>query len=290
MRIISFHCHDGHVRTGVVLNDRVLDVSEWVVRLPLSEAALAHHQQAGSLPPLGGILRCLSAGPEALRQLQAHVSQCADQTQWSLRDVALYAPVPRPGKIIGVGRNYADHAKETGVAPFEKPRIIFKMPSSVAAPGAVVRRPQGAYGRDIDASTALHHVAGYTVLNDMSAREFQFDMSPAQTTFAKSMDGFCPMGPWLVTRDEVPDPQNLEVYCWLNGVQMQHGHTKDMLFTVKDLVAYVSQFMTLEPGDIITTGTPAGIGAFRTPPLYLQPGDHLEFEVTGVGKLSHSIA
>jgi len=88
----------------------------------------------------------------------------------------------------------------------------------------------------------------------------------------------------------VPDPQNLEVYCWLNGVQMQHGHTKDMLFTVKALVAYVSQFMTLEPGDIITTGTPAGIGAFRTPPLYLQPGDHLEFEVTGVGRLSHSIA
>jgi 2-keto-4-pentenoate hydratase/2-oxohepta-3-ene-1,7-dioic acid hydratase in catechol pathway len=305
MRIVSFHCHDGHVRTGVVLNDRVLDISEWVERLPLSEEAKRHHQHAGSLPPLGGILRCLSAGPEALRHLQAHVSQCADQTQWALSAVALYAPVPRPGKIIGVGRNYADHAKETGVAPFEKPRIIFKMPSSVAAPGAVVRRPQGvhkldfeaelavvmgAYGRDIDASTALHHVAGYTVLNDLSAREFQFDISPAQTTFAKSMDGFCPMGPWLVTRDEVPDPQNLEVFCWLNGVQMQHGHTKDMLFAVKDLVAYVSRFMTLEPGDIITTGTPAGIGAFRTPPLYLQPGDRLAFEVTGVGKLSLSIA
>ena len=305
MKLISFHVNDQRVRTGVVLQDRVLDISDWVMNLPLSEDATRHHQHAGSLPPLGGVLRWLSAGAEAMSQLQAHVSQCADQSQWALRDVALYAPVPRPGKIIGVGRNYADHAKETGVAPFEKPRIIFKMPSSVAAPGAVVRRPQGvhkldfeaelavvmgAYGRDIDASTALRHVAGYTVLNDMSAREFQFDISPAQTTFAKSMDGFCPMGPWLVTRDEVPDPQNLEVYCWLNGVQMQHGHTKDMLFSVKDLVAYVSRFMTLEPGDIITTGTPAGIGAFRTPPLYLQPGDRLEFEVTGVGKLSHSIA
>ena len=305
MKIISFHVHDQRVRTGAVFNNRVLDISDWVMDLPLSEEATRHHQLAGSLPPLGGILRWLSAGAEALSQLRAHVSQCADQSQWALSDVALYAPVPRPGKIIGVGRNYADHAKETGVAPFEKPRIIFKMSSSVAAPGAVVQRPQGvhkldfeaelavvmgAYGRDIDASTALRHVAGYTVLNDMSAREFQFDISPAQTTFAKSMDGFCPMGPWLVTRDEVPDPQNLEVYCWLNGVQMQHGHTKDMLFTVKDLVAYVSRFMTLEPGDIITTGTPAGIGAFRTPPLYLQPGDRLEFEVTGVGKLSHSIA
>ena len=305
MKIISFHVHDQRVRTGAVFNNRVLDISDWVMDLPLSEEATRHHQLAGSLPPLGGILRWLSAGAEALSQLQAHVSQCADQSQWALSDVALYAPVPRPGKIIGVGRNYADHAKETGVAPFEKPRIIFKMPSSVAAPGAVVQRPQGvhkldfeaelavvigAYGRNIDTSTALAHVAGYTVLNDMSAREFQFDISPAQTTFAKSMDGFCPMGPWLVTRDEVPDPQNLEVYCWLNGKQMQHGHTKDMLFSVKALVAYVSQFMTLEPGDIITTGTPAGIGAFRTPPVYLQPGDHLEFEVTGVGKLSHSIA
>jgi 2-keto-4-pentenoate hydratase/2-oxohepta-3-ene-1,7-dioic acid hydratase in catechol pathway len=305
MKIISFHVHDQRVRTGAVFNNRVLDISDWVMNLPLSEEATRHHQLAGSLPPLGGILRWLSAGAEALSQLQAHVSQCADQSQWALSDVALYAPVPRPGKIIGVGRNYADHAKETGVAPFEKPRIIFKMSSSVAAPGAVVQRPQGvhkldfeaelavvmgAYGRDIEASVALRHVAGYTVLNDMSAREFQFDISPAQTTFAKSMDGFCPMGPWLVTRDEVPDPQNLEVYCWLNGEQMQHGHTKDMLFSVKALVAYVSQFMTLEPGDIITTGTPAGIGAFRTPPLYLQPGDRLEFEVTGVGKLSHSIA
>lgn len=148
----------------------------------------------------------------------------------------------------------------------------------------------GGYGKDIPESEALSRVAGYTVLNDLSAREFQFDISPAQTTFAKSMDGFTPMGPWLVTRDEVADPQTLDVSCWLNGVAMQHGHTADMLFPVATLIAYVSRFMTLEPGDVIATGTPAGIGAFRTPPVYLQPGDHLRFEVSQVGSMEHLIA
>ena len=328
MKLITYRLSDSRVRTGVVLNDRVLDISDWLEDLPLSAQTVASHLAAGTGVPLGGILRWLSAGPEAHALLQVHVADATTQNLAdattpnpaeathpnlaqasaplpALADVTLYAPVPRPGKIIGVGRNYADHAKETGVAPFEKPRIIFKMPSSVAAPGAPVVRPQGvtkldfeselavvigAYARDVDESDALSVVAGYTVLNDVSAREFQFDVSPAQTTFAKSMDSFCPMGPWLVTRDEVPDPQALDVSCWLNGERMQHGHTSDMLFSVKALVAYVSQFMTLEPGDILTTGTPAGIGAFRQPPVYLQPGDQLRLEVTGVGSMTHAIA
>lgn len=312
MKLITYRQSDSRVRTGVVLNDRVLDISDWLENLPVSAQAEAHHLAAGTVAPVGGILRWLSAGPEADALLKAYVAKATHPNLAqaitdlpALAAVTLYAPVPRPGKIIGVGRNYADHAKETGVAPFEKPRIIFKMPSSVAAPGASVVRPNGvtkldfeselavvigAFARDVDASDALSFVAGYTVLNDVSAREFQFDVSPAQTTFAKSMDSFCPMGPWLVTRDEVPDPQALDVSCWLNGERMQHGHTADMLFPVKALVAYVSRFMTLEPGDILTTGTPAGIGAFRQPPLYLQPGDQLRLEVTGVGSMTHAIA
>ena len=304
MKLITYHHQDDRVRTGVVVNQHVLDISDWIEAMPVSASVSSHHQRVGTAVPVGGILRWLSAGPQALAKLQDHVAWGA-VPQAALAEVHLYAPVPRPGKIIGVGRNYADHAKETGVAPFEKPRIIFKMSSSVVAPGAPVVRPAGvtkldfeselavvigALGRDIPESQALEHVAGYTVLNDVSAREFQFDISPAQTTFAKSMDGFCPMGPWLVTRDEVPDPQALEVSCWLNGARMQHGHTADMLFPVKTLVAYVSQFMTLEPGDVIATGTPAGIGAFRQPPLYLQPGDELRLEVTGVGSMTHAIA
>ncbi len=304
MKLITYRLSDSRVRTGVVLDDRVLDISDWLETLPVSALAVAHHLAAGTVAPVGGILRWLSAGPEAHALLQVHLAETTTPNL-ALADVTLYAPVPRPGKIIGVGRNYADHAKETGVSPFEKPRIIFKMPSSVAAPGASVVRPNGvtkldfeselavvigSYARDVAEVDALSVVAGYTVLNDVSAREFQFDVSPAQTTFAKSMDSFCPMGPWLVTRDEVPDPQALDVSCWLNGERMQHGHTADMLFSVKALVAYVSQFMTLEPGDILTTGTPAGIGAFRQPPVYLQPGDQLRLEVTGVGSMTHAIA
>ena len=308
MKIITYRHNGGPVLTGVVLEQRVLDISQWIASLPISTQANAHHLQSGTSAPADGIMRWLQSGSQAIAALDAHVHIALLDPTLSMAafdSVQLYAPVPRPGKIIGVGRNYADHARETGVAPFETPRIIFKMASSVAAPGAPVTRPAGitkmdfeaelalivgGYGKDVPESEALSLVAGYTILNDLSAREFQFDVSPAQTTFAKSMDGFAPMGPWLVTRDEIENPQTLEVSCWLNGAQMQRGYTEDMLFPVAKLIAYVSRFMTLEPGDVITTGTPAGIGAFRTPPVYLQPGDHLRFEVTHVGSMEHRIA
>ena len=303
MKLITFHRHDGRVRTGVVLNQQVLDISDWIETLPVSAQALAHHQRAGTLPPVGGMLRWLSAGPDALPKLQDHVAWGA-VPDVDLADVSLYAPVPRPGKIIGVGRNYADHAKETGVAPFEKPRIIFKMSSSVVAPGAPVVRPPGvtkldfeselavvigAYGRHIPEAQALEHVAGYTVLNDVSAREFQFDISPAQTTFAKSMDGFCPIGPVLLTAEALPNPQDLEISTHVNGQRMQHASTRDMLFPVATLIAYVSQYMTLEPGDVLTTGTPAGIGAFRSPPVWLAAGDKVEVHIAPIGTLETHI-
>ena len=120
--------------------------------------------------------------------------------------------------------------------------------------------------------------------------EFQFDVSPAQTTFAKSMDGFCPMGPCLVSADEIPDPQTLDLRCEINGELMQQGHTADMLFPVARLIEYLSGFMALEPGDVIATGTPAGIGAFRKPPRWLQPGDQIRMTISHIGVLEHSIA
>ena len=312
MKLITYRTGAGPVLTGVAIDGdaegRVLNISAWIVTLPVCQEAQQHNTAAGIAAPQGGIMRWLQSGSGKLQALATHVdSALADPASAfdRLTDVHLYAPVPRPGKIIGVGRNYADHAAETGVAPFETPRLLFKVPSSVTAPGAAIPRPSsvtkmdfevelavvmGGYGKDVPASQALSLVAGYTVLNDISAREFQFDIAPAQTSFAKSMDGFAPMGPWLVTRDEIDDPQKLEVFCWLNGTQMQHGHTADMLFSVATLIAYVSRFMTLEPGDIITTGTPAGIGAFRKPPVYLQPGDRLRFEVSQVGSMEHLIA
>ena len=308
MKLITYHQGDAAIRTGLVMADeRVLELSDWMAGLVPSTQACRHLQAAGVTPAGAGMLRWLQSGAGALPALAEHVAQRLSDPATaftSLETITLFAPVPRPGKIIGVGRNYADHAKETGVQPFEAPRIIFKMSSSVAAPGAPVPRPasvtkmdfeaelavvMGGYGKNVPEDQALALVGGYTILNDLSAREFQFDISPAQTTFAKSMDGFAPMGPWLVTPDEIADPQSLDVSCWLNGQQMQHGHTADMLFPVATLIAYLSRFMTLEPGDVIATGTPAGIGAFRQPPVYLQPGDELRFEVSHIGSMIHRI-
>ena len=299
MKLLSFRGADGLARVGVLRDGQVLDLDDQVAGLAVPAALLAHLAVQGLAAAPRGMLRLLQAGPGALAQLALPAKGLP------LAQVQLLAPLPRPGKVVAVGRNYADHAKETGVAPFEAPRIIAKLPSSVCAPGSRVIRPAGvakldfevelavvigSLARQVPRERALEFVAGYTVLNDVSAREFQFDVSPAQTTFAKSMDGFCPMGPWIVSADEIPDPQVLDLSCHVNGEAMQLGHTADMLFPVARLIEYLSGFMALEPGDVIATGTPAGIGAFRTPPRWLQPGDRLRLEISRIGVLEHEIA
>ena len=305
MRFASFRGSGGEPRTGAVVRDRVIDLTDFVATLGVAADHAAALASRGLAAPPGGMLRLLHAGPQAMREVAAHVEALSrDDAGQPLAQTALLAPIPRPGKIVAIGRNYADHAKETGVDPFEKPRIIAKLPSSVVGPGAVVRRPApvtkldfeaelaviiGAFASSVPQARALEVVAGYTALDDVSAREFQFDVSPPQTTFAKSMDAFCPMGPWLVTRDEIPDPQTLEVACFVNGEAMQRGHTKDMIFAVDRLIAYITQYMTLEPGDVIATGTPAGVGAFRKPPVWLKPGDRVRIEVSRIGALEHTI-
>lgn len=304
MRLVTFRDPKNGRRSGVVSGARVIDLTAVIAALPLP-AVVA---QRGLAPAVGSMLHLLYAGADGLasvrRAVNAAVAAGAPERHPLLREVQLDAPVPRPGKVVAIGRNYADHAKETGVQPFERPRVIAKLPSSVTGPGTVVRRPApvskldfegelgvviGSFVSNVPRTEALNTVAGYTILNDLSAREFQFDVSPPQTTFAKSMDGFCPMGPWLVTADEVPDPQTLEIRSYVNDVQMQHGNTASMLFPVAQVIEYLSQFMSLEPGDVIATGTPAGSGAFRDPPVWLQPGDRLRIEISKVGTLEHSI-
>lgn len=308
MKLVSYRGALAQASTGVVVRERVIDVTDIVAAIDFPAARLEALARRGLALPAGGMLRLLYAGPRALdelaRRVDAIVRDGPLERHPPLAGMALLAPIPRPGKIVAVGRNYADHAKETGVDPFEKPRIIAKLPSSVVGPGSVVERPQAVTKMDFEAELAVvigdfasnvprahahDYVAGYTALDDLSAREFQFDVSPPQTTFAKSMDGFCPMGPWLVTRDEVPDPQALELACFVNGEAMQHGSTADMIFPVDVLIEYLSRFMTLEPGDVIATGTPAGIGAFRKPPVWLQPGDRVRIEISRVGILEHAI-
>lgn len=250
------------------------------------------------------LLGVLQAGEAALVECARLVALAAQPGSPRLGPARIMAPF-LPGKILGVGRNYADHAKEVGGPKLTAPRIFLKPSSSVVGPGAAVRIPPAVTKPDWEAELAvvigrpawqvpegraLDHVAGYTVLNDVSAREFQFDQPLAMTSFAKGLDGFCPMGPWLVTADAVGEPWDLEVTCHLNGEEVQRGNTHDLIFSVPALIAYLSRYMELQPGDVIATGTPAGSGHFRTPPRYLKSGDRLRLEVARVGILEHSIA
>lgn len=308
MKLVTYKHLRPTPRVGAVIEGRVVDLTAEVASLPHSDPSREFSARTGIALPTEGMLRLLHAGPEALTRLAARVESVrhgdALRTCPPVKDTRLLAPIPRPGKIVAIGRNYADHAKETGVKPFEKPRIIGKLSSSVVAPGESVVIPPGVAKLDFEVelavviggfatrvtrADAMKVVAGYTILNDLSAREFQFDISPPQTTFAKSMDGFTPLGPWIVTSDEIPDPSGLRISCQLNGTPMQDGNTSDLLFPVDVLIEYISQFMTLEPGDIIATGTPAGSGAFRSPPVYLKPGDRLRLEIERIGVMEHEI-
>jgi 2-keto-4-pentenoate hydratase/2-oxohepta-3-ene-1,7-dioic acid hydratase in catechol pathway len=220
-----------------------------------------------------------------------------------LESVQLRAPLPRPGKIVCVGRNYVEHANERGFDAPPEPILFAKWANSVAAPGAAVNVPRQTAQADWEAEVgvvigtrcsgvstaeALDHVAGYTCLNDLSARDLQNRVS--QWTRGKAIDGFLPMGPWLVTPDEVGDPQDLAVRCRVNGETMQDGHTSLMIWSVAELIAFISETITLEAGDVIATGTPAGIGAARTPPVFLRDGDVVEVEIERVGLLETTIA
>ena len=297
MRLLSFRGEAGP-RLGAALGPEVVDLAAALAALDAGAPALPADMAAFLALGDAGIVAALRALAFAARGENAALRR-------PLASVTLLAPVPRPGKILGVGRNYGAHAKEVGGPKQEIPRIFMKPASSVCGPGhavripAAVRKPDweaelavviGRPAREVREADALNHVAGYTILDDVSAREFQFDVEPPQTSFAKGMDGFCPMGPWLVTPDELGEPWNLDIRCWLNDALVQEGNTRDLIFPVPALIAHLSRYMTLEPGDVIATGTPAGSGAFRDPPLWLKSGDRLRIEIPGIGVLEHGIA
>ena len=214
----------------------------------------------------------------------------------------LLAPVPRPGKIIGIGRNYRDHAAEEGVEPPAAPLIFGKWPTTIVGPGADIRWDPaltsqvdyeaelgvviGRPARRVSEADALEFVLGYTCINDVSARDLQF--GDGQWVRGKSLDTFCPIGPAIVTTDEIPDPQTLRLSCTVSGERLQDATTADMYFGVAEIVSYCSQAFTLEPGDVIATGTPSGVGAFRKPPRYLTDGDVVVVEVEGIGRLENT--
>lgn len=207
------------------------------------------------------------------------------------------APVAHVGKMICVGLNYTDHAAETGATPPEQPILFMKATSAIMGPNDDVIIPKdsvktdwevelgvviGDTARHVSVADALDHVAGYVVVNDLSEREFQLEHG-GQWVKGKSCDTFGPIGPWLLTADEVADPQDLAMWLEVNGHRYQNGNTRNMIFGVAELVSYISRYMTLQPGDVISTGTPAGVGLGFKPPVYLRAGDVIELGIDGLG-------
>jgi 2-keto-4-pentenoate hydratase/2-oxohepta-3-ene-1,7-dioic acid hydratase in catechol pathway len=210
--------------------------------------------------------------------------------------------IGRPGKIVCVGLNYLDHAQEGGMDLPKAPLLFAKWPNTLIGDGETIVLPPeskevdyeaelgvviGTTAKRVSEADALDHVEGYICLNDVSARDMQF--GDGQWTRGKSLDTFCPVGPRLVPREEIADPQQLGIRCILNGESMQDSSTSQMIFSVAEIIAYVSQVITLEPGDLIATGTPAGVGVFKDPKVLLKDGDEVSIEIDGLGTLTNPV-
>jgi 5-carboxymethyl-2-hydroxymuconate isomerase len=249
------------------------------------------------------MLSFIQAGPETWARAEAFSSATIPETETIPVDsIRLLSPIARPGKIIAIGLNYMDHCREQNVKVPDHPMVFAKFVTSVIGPGdEIVWDPAltnqvdyevelcvviGKTARRVTPETALDYVFGYTVANDVSARDLQF--SDRQWVRAKSLDTFCPIGPAIVTADQIPDPQALALRATVNGEVLQNSSTAVMIFGVRELVAYLSRAFTLEPGDLILTGTPDGVGVFHKPPRFLQNGDRVVVEVEGIGALENN--
>ena len=286
MRLLSFRI-DGADRIGVLRADGSNEVVE------LEEA--------------GDMLSLIDAGPEGVARASKALDSARSRTH-RLQDVEVLAPLPHPrGNVIAIGRNYQAHAEESARAAgkaVDPPTVFTKAVTTIAGPyddvvvddavtsqvdwevelGVVIGRG----GINIARDRALDHVLGFVTLNDVSARDIQFGWG-GQFFKGKSLDGFCPIGPWIVTTDEIDDPQSLRLSLRVNGAVKQDGNTRDMIYPVDAVIEWVSKGMTLLAGAIIATGTPDGVGFARTPPEFLQPGDVMEAEVEGIGTLRNRI-
>jgi 2-keto-4-pentenoate hydratase/2-oxohepta-3-ene-1,7-dioic acid hydratase in catechol pathway len=288
MQLISF-TREGRIRSGGiegVLTDasttRVVDLNAADPRLPAD------------------MLQLLRGGDELL-QLARHVIESAPSQMWlPLAGTQLVAPVPNPGKIICIGLNYRDHAGEAGLPIPAEPVVFAKLGNTVNGPYSPIPMPSGSEQIDYEGelgvvlgktckgvkeADALDYVAGYLAVNDVSARDVQH--RNGQWVLGKSPDGFAPMGPALVTADEVGDPQQLDLRTRVGDELLQSSNTREMIFPVARLISFISEFVTLEPGDVIATGTPNGVGGARTPPRWLRAGETVRVEIPGLGALAN---
>lgn len=245
----------------------------------------------------------LSGGAASQAVAEEVISNAPQNAVIAVSNVVLRAPIPRPGKIIAVGLNYRDHSVEAGAKNLPKTPILFaKFTTSISGPGDPIVIPAsdpqvdyeaelavviGKKGKAIAAGKAFESVAGYMPLNDVTARAWQF--ADKQWVRGKSPDTFCPIGPWLTTRDEIPDPHALSICARVNGATVQNSNTSKMIFRIPELIEFISAAITLEPGDIIATGTPEGVGVFRNPPVFLKTGDIVEVEIEKLGVLRNPV-
>ena len=283
MKLISYRTSSAACRLGALTEGGVVNLSE---------------ASGGDLPD--DMLAFLCLGEAAMESARQALSQAA--RGMTLEEISLLSPLPKPGKIVAIGLNYMDHIRESGL-PMPKLATMFcKYPSAVIGAGHPIRWSKrltqqvdfeaelavviGKTARNVPAADAYDYIAGYTNCNDVSARDLQFREGD-QWLRGKCLDTFCPLGPWLVTRDEIADPHRLSIQCRVNGEIMQDSNTAEMIYSVPYLIEYLSEAFTLEPGDVIATGTPHGVGAFRDPPVWLESDDLVEIEIEGLGVLAN---
>jgi 2-keto-4-pentenoate hydratase/2-oxohepta-3-ene-1,7-dioic acid hydratase in catechol pathway len=277
MRLVTFLPRGGSPQAGVLVQDRIIALSV-------------------------DVLSVIRGGPEARERIEQQLAKASPGPTFPIDQVTLLAPIPRPPKIICVGLNYRDHALESKMEIPKVPTIFNKFHTAVIGLGAPIVLPAvstkpdyeaefafviGTGGRNIPADRWREHVYGYTIMNDVSARDYQ--MATTQWLMGKTFDTFAPIGPYLVTADEIADPHALDISLRINGEVLQNSNTRELIFKIPELVAYLSSVFTLEPGDIVSTGTPAGVGFARKPPRYLQAGDDVVVTVQGLGELRNPV-
>ncbi|MDF1582626.1 MAG: fumarylacetoacetate hydrolase family protein [Methyloprofundus sp.] len=280
MKLVTF-TYQGLSRVGAVVDNTVVDSLE-----------------QADIPPT--MLAFLAAGQPALQALQQLID--SQQQRIALSDVKLMAPIPRPGKFLGVGLNYADHIAETALAKPDYPTFFTKQSTCVIAQGEAIHVPKvsekldyevelafviGQRCRHVSLENAHKVIAGYTLVNDVSVRDWQF-RSPTWT-LGKSFDTHGPMGPWIVTADEIRDPHNLNLQTWIDDDLRQSSNTQHMIFNCYEMIAYLTQAMTLEPGDVIATGTPSGVGVKMKPRGYMKAGQTVKIEIEQIGSLINPV-
>ena len=276
MKLVSFSESDGNVRPGVLLDEGSLIIDLTTAGYP-------------------DVLSVITAGVMELAKGGAYRSYPLDK-------VKLHAPLSNPPRIFCIGLNYRDHAIESGMDIPKFPVVFFKMTPSIVGPGeaivlpAITKEPDyeaefafviGKGGFEISAADAMSHVYGYTIINDVSARDIQF--STSQWSLSKSLPTFCPMGPAIVTTDEIADPHTLDVQLAIDGEVLQHSTTAELIFKIPALIEYISSITPLLPGDIVSTGTPYGVGLGRNPKRWLKPGESVTITIEGLGELSNPV-